>query len=124
MKGTLFLSQKKLVEEILQKFEMVNCKPISTLMTMPSKLSTNDNPRSIATPIILIPHDLYLGWFSLLQVQQMLDELEHNLFLHYQVLKPSTSMQPLPQKESPLIRTIIEELDIFELKEMKIFCIN
>ena len=47
MKGTLFLSQKKLVEEILQKFEMVNCKPISTLMTMPSKLSTNDNPRSI-----------------------------------------------------------------------------
>ena len=47
IKGTLTLSQKKLVEEILQKFEMMDCKPISTPMTIPCKLSTNDSPKSI-----------------------------------------------------------------------------
>ena len=47
IKGTLTLSQKKLVEEILQKFEMMDCKPISTPMTVPCKLSTHDSLKSI-----------------------------------------------------------------------------
>ena len=47
IKGTLSLSQKKLVEEILQTFEMMDCKPISTPMTVSCKLSTNDSLKSI-----------------------------------------------------------------------------
>ena len=47
IEGTLTLTQQKLVDDILQKFEMVDCKPISTPMTVPCKLSTNDSPMSI-----------------------------------------------------------------------------
>ena len=63
IKGTLSLSQKKLVEEILQKFEMMDCKPISTPMTVPCKLSTNDSPKSIEEEQVMasLPYRQILG---------------------------------------------------------------
>ena len=63
IKGTVSLSQKKLVEEILQKFEMMDCKPISTPMTVPCKLSTNDSPKSIEEEQVMasLPYRQILG---------------------------------------------------------------
>mgnify|MGYP000385546506 FL=1 len=46
IEGTLTMTQGKLVEEILHKFEMSECKPIATPMTVPCKLSTNDSPKT------------------------------------------------------------------------------
>jgi hypothetical protein len=45
-KGTLTLSQRKLVEDILEKYDMADCKPIQTPMTVPFKLSSNDSPQT------------------------------------------------------------------------------
>jgi hypothetical protein len=42
--GTLTLSQQKLIEDILLKYEMADCKPIHTPMIVASKLSMNDCP--------------------------------------------------------------------------------
>ena len=44
VEGTLILSQSKLIEDILLKYEMADCKPIHTPMTFPCKLSMNDCP--------------------------------------------------------------------------------
>ena len=44
--GTLTLSQRKLVEDILEKYDMADCKPIQTPMTVPCKLSSNDSPQT------------------------------------------------------------------------------
>ena len=52
IEGTLTLTQRKLVEDILQKFEMVECNPISTPMMVPCKLSKNDSPTSIEEQIV------------------------------------------------------------------------
>ena len=63
IEGTLTLTQQKLVDDILQKFEMVDCKPISTPMTVPCKLSTNDSPMSIEEEHIMktLPYRQILG---------------------------------------------------------------
>ena len=45
--GTLTMSQRKLVEEMLHKFEMSNCTPFATPMIVPSKLSSNDSPKTV-----------------------------------------------------------------------------
>ena len=42
--GTLSISKKKLIDDILRKYEMQECKPISTPMTVPCKLSIDDSP--------------------------------------------------------------------------------
>ena len=47
IEGTLTLTQQKLVDDVLQKFEMVDCKPISTPMAVHCKLTTNESPMSI-----------------------------------------------------------------------------
>ena len=63
MEGTLTLSQKKLVEDILKKFDMADCKPIRTPMTVPCKLSSNDSPQTIMDEKIMasLPYRQILG---------------------------------------------------------------
>ena len=63
MEGTLTLSQKKLVEDILKKFDMADCKPIQTPMTVPCKLSSNDSPQTIMDEKIMasLPYRQILG---------------------------------------------------------------
>jgi hypothetical protein len=41
---TLSISQKKFIDDILRKYEMEECKPIPTPMTVPCKLSINYSP--------------------------------------------------------------------------------
>ena len=45
--GTLMLSQRHLVEKILAKYDMMDCKPIQTSMTIPCKLSTRNSPKTL-----------------------------------------------------------------------------
>ena len=42
----LWLGQKKYIEEVLKKFNMVDCKPVKTPMTLGAKLSTDQYPKS------------------------------------------------------------------------------
>ena len=42
--GILSLSQAKYVDNILNKFDMAECSPISTPLTIPCKLSSRDSP--------------------------------------------------------------------------------
>ena len=41
-KGEIFISQEKYLEELLKKFQMINCKPISTPLVINEKLQLND----------------------------------------------------------------------------------
>ena len=63
MEGTLTLSQKKLVEDILKKFDMVDFNPIQTPMAVPCKLSSNDSPQTIMDEKIMasLPYRQILG---------------------------------------------------------------
>ena len=63
MEGTITLSQKKLVEDILKKFDMADCKPIQTPMKVPCKLSSNDSPQTIMDEKIMtsLPYRQILG---------------------------------------------------------------
>mgnify|MGYP002775250692 FL=1 len=47
IEGTLSISQKKTIEEILRKYEMQECKPTPTPMTAPYKLSIEDGPKTM-----------------------------------------------------------------------------
>ena len=47
IEGTLSISQKKTIEEILRKYEMEECKPTPTPMTAPCKLSIEDSPKTM-----------------------------------------------------------------------------
>ena len=47
IEGTLSISQKKTIEEILRKYEMQECKPTPTPMTAPCKLSIEDGPKTM-----------------------------------------------------------------------------
>ena len=61
--GTLTMSQWKLVEEILHKLEMSDCKPIATPMTVPCKLSSNDSPKTVEEEKLMktLPYRQILG---------------------------------------------------------------
>ena len=61
--GKLTMSQRILVEEILHKFEMSDCKPIATPMTVPCKLSSNDSPKTVEEEQLMktLPYRQILG---------------------------------------------------------------
>ena len=42
--GTLSVSQCKLVDNILHKYDMMTCSPVATPLTVPCHLSTSDSP--------------------------------------------------------------------------------
>ena len=44
---TLTLSQRKGIQETLEKYDMKDCKPIQTPRTTPCKLSTDDSPKQV-----------------------------------------------------------------------------
>ena len=46
-KGTISLSQTQYIESVLKRFDMLHCKPISTPMSTPCKLSIEDASRPI-----------------------------------------------------------------------------
>lgn len=47
LKGEIFISQEKYIEDLLKKFHMENCKPTSTPMAMNEKLEVNDGARKV-----------------------------------------------------------------------------
>ena len=61
--GTLSLSQENFVDNILTKFDMFECSPISTPLTVPCKLSSEDSPHTTEETYFMknIPYRQVLG---------------------------------------------------------------
>ena len=61
--GTLSLSQENFVDNILTKFDMFECSPISTPLTVPCKLSSEDSPHTTEESYFMknIPYRQVLG---------------------------------------------------------------
>ena len=61
--GILSLSQAKYVDNILNKFDMAECSPISTPLTVPCKLSSRDSPQNNEEACVMknIPYRQVLG---------------------------------------------------------------
>ena len=62
-KGTISLSQTQYIESVLKRFDMLHCKPISTPMSTPCKLSIEDAPRTIKErdEMLNVPYKQILG---------------------------------------------------------------